>query len=395
MRQIPPLSVLLALFVPLVHSVVRPARADEPAKPWKALSDRCQKLSNEANYQGALEACERAYELNPDPGLLVYIAQIQTALLRPVQAHDALQRYLRSGPLAEANRQMAETQVRYLETLIAKLVVTAPGPGSEIRVDDQPIDPRALSQGVPLAAGVHRVTIQVEGSTFSRFVPLRGGETTRIELPGSGTLLLSCALPEARFSIDDHEVDAAQASAGVPLSAGTHRIIFEAGVVRFPVQSVLVSPDQRATVVCTPPAATVLPAARPAMNQRGYWVTGAGLSLGIAAVVTGIYNASEYDRWQSANESLRSNRSQLEFARFESQARDNDQLMDSIRTRRKVAIGLGIAGGLVSAGGVALLFHDSAASAPRGSGSWLRKIATGVTFNGASSSGEIAWRGAW
>ncbi|HEY0466173.1 MAG TPA: hypothetical protein VGC79_18310, partial [Polyangiaceae bacterium] len=143
-----------------------------------------------------------------------------------------------------------------------------------------------------------------------------------------------------------------------------------------------------------PPAGPV-DAARPAMKQRGYWVTGAGLALGVTALATGIYNASEHNRWQTANESLRTNQSKLEFSEFKSQAQENDQLMESIQTRRKVAIGLGIAGGLVTAGGVALLFHDSASAKAQGSNSWPRRIAAGLSISGAVSSGEIAWRGAW
>ncbi|HEY0469039.1 MAG TPA: tetratricopeptide repeat protein, partial [Polyangiaceae bacterium] len=224
MRRILTPSLVLAALIPLASSFTRLASADEPAKPWKALSDRCQKLSNEGNYEGALEACERAYELNPDPGLLVYTAQIQTALLHPVQARDALQRYLRSGPLEDANRQMAEGQLRHLETLIATLSVNTQIAGAEIRIDDQALDGSVLARGVPLMAGAHRVTLQANGATFSRFVVLRGGERTQIELPGSGSIALACAAPEARFFIDDQEVSAAQAARGLAQGAGSHRV---------------------------------------------------------------------------------------------------------------------------------------------------------------------------
>jgi len=133
------------------------------------------------------------------------------------------------------------------------------------------------------------------------------------------------------------------------------------------------------------------------MNKRGYWIMGVGLAIGGAALATGIYNATEYNRWQSANDSLRrdSLTSDLTLAEQARRAQENNQLMEDIQTRRKVAIGLGITGGLVTAGGVALLLADSAPHARNGSSSWLRKIAGGVVLNGAISSGEIAWRGAW
>lgn len=395
MRQIPRLSVVLALLVPLVSSVPRPASADEPVKPEKALSDRCEQLSNQGNYAAALEACERAFELNQDPGLLAYIAQIQTALVHPVQAHDALERYLRSRELSQANRQMAEGQLRHLETLIATLSISSRIEGAEVRIDDQLLTASALAGGVQLMAGAHRVTLQANGQTFTHFLVLRGGERTQIELPVSGFIALSCAIPETRFFIDDQELDAAQAARGVPQAAGSHRVSFKAGTTAWPEQQVTVGSDARVSVVCSQPPAAPASADRPRMNPRGYWVTGVGLSLGIAAIATGIYNSSQYQQWQTANDSLQNNQTKLAFADFDSQQQANDQLMESIKTRRKVAIGLGIAGGLVTAGGVALLFHDSAASARQGRSSWLRKMATGLSVNGSVGAGEIAWRGAW
>ena len=388
MRQILRLPVLLAVLI--VSPATRSASADEPLPPGKALADRCEKLSNEGNYASALEACERASELNPDPGLWAYIAQIQTALLHPVEAHQALGRYLRSGELSQANRQLAEAQLRHLETLIATLSVTTRIQGAEIRIDDQLMAADALLKGVQLMAGAHRLTLQANDTTFSQFVVLRGGERARIELPSGGSIALHCAVPQVRFFIDDQEVDATQASSGVPRPAGKHRASFKAGSTAWPEQQVTVSSDERVSVVCAQS-----PAAASAMKQRGYWVTGIGLSLGVAALATGIYNNSQYERWQTANDDLRTNQSKLEFADFASQAQENQQLMESIQTRRKVAIGLGIAGGLVTAGGVALLFHDSAASTRQGKNSWPRRLAAGLSVSGASNSGEIAWRGAW
>ena len=394
MRSPPKPSVLLALLVPLWQAMARPALASEPEKPWRAAYDRCQKLSGDGDYTGALQACEQAYAFNPDPGILAYIAQIQTALLHPVQAREALERYLRAGPIDSADRKTAEAQLRYLESQISTLSIVTHSPGGEVRVDDQPLDAATLARGVQLVAGAHRVTLQVQDETFTRFVFLRGGERQQLELPGSGTISLSCAAAEARFFIDDREVDAARASQGVASAPGSHRITFEAGNSSWPAQSVTVAPDQRVTVVCAAP--TPVPA-RPAMNPRGYWVTGAGLAVGVAALTTAIYNGSEYNRWQTANDDLRDSLRQndLTLAEGASRAEDNDRWMESIKTRRKVAIGLGVASALVTAGGVALIVADSATRARSGSGSWFRRVADGLTVDGSRTSGEIAWRCAW
>src|SRR6185295_7114705 len=99
---------------------------------------------------------------------------------------------------------------------------------------------------------------------------------------------------QVRFFIDEQEVDAAQASQGVPSAAGSHRVTFKVGATAQPGTQVIVAPDERVSVVCTPPPSAPPPSpsvsasAGPAMNQRGYWVTGVGLSLGIATLVTAI-----------------------------------------------------------------------------------------------------------
>jgi len=386
-------SVIFCLVAALVSSAARPASAGAP-DPLKV---RCEQLGIEGKYRDALEACEKAAETNPDPELLSYIAQIQTALLHPVQAREALRRYLKAGQLKPGERKTAEDQIRFLDTQIATLSVTTRLEGAEIRVDDEVVDPNALGRGVPLPTGAHRVTLQTKGSTFSRFIFLRAGELTQIELPGSGTIALSCAIPEVRFFIDDQEVNGALAARSVPRDAGSHRVTFKAGATTWPAQTVMVNPDERVSVVCAAPPAAQVTAAEPRSrtNPRGYWIAGAGLALGGAALATAIYNGSDYDRWKTANDDLRRVNDTLVLSEQNKRAQENDRLMESIQTRRKIAVGLGIAGALVTAGGVVLLFADSAATERNASASWFRKIVAGVTLDGAVSSGEIAWAGAW
>src|SRR6478609_11381119 len=159
MRLISSSSLFLALLIPLLQSVARPASAAEPDKAWRVAYDRCQKLSSDGDYTAALAACEQAYTLNPDPGILAYIAQIQTALLHPVQARDALDRYLPSGRLDDADRQTAEAQVRYLDTQITTLRIVTELEGAVVSVDDQVIDAGSRERGVRLSAGAHRVKV--------------------------------------------------------------------------------------------------------------------------------------------------------------------------------------------------------------------------------------------
>jgi len=395
MRPFSSRSARLALLLTLWPLGVPAAHGAEPEKPWKTLYERCQKLSNEGDYQASLEACEQAYALNSDPGILAYIAQIHTALLHPVQAREALNRYLRTTRLDDADRKTAEAQVRYLDGLIGTLVVTTRLQGAELRVDDRVVDAGALASGADLAAGPHQVTLTAQGATVSRFVVVRARERTQLELPSDGTIVLSCAVAETQFFVDGQAVEASAAGRGVPRAAGRHRVSFKAGQSVWPEQSVTVNSDERVAVACgEPPAAQGQPA-RARMNPRGYWVTAAGLTLGVASIATAIYNGTEYKRWEDANDNLARNISRLPFEESREQAQENDALMASIKTRRNVSIGLGVAGALVTAGGVALILSDSKAAERRNASFWFRKVATGLRVSGARSEGEIAWRGAW
>lgn len=398
MRPLFTLSVFVTLLVPPAQFVTRPARAAEPAErveAWKIPYQRCQDLIREGDYPGALEACERASAMNPEPGILVHIARIQTALVHPVQAHEALERYRHSAGLDEANRKTAEAQLRYLDTLIATLSITTRIDGAEIRVDDRRVEPSALAKGIPVTAGAHRITLLAKDTSFSRFVVLRGAERAQLDLPGTGLLVPSCPVPRVRLFIDGQPADPAQAASGVPREAGQHRVRFEAAGSAWPEQSVLVNPDERATVTCALPPPEPQKVVRETSNPRGYWLMGAGLALAGASVATAVYNGSQYDRWQTANDDLRRERPDLTLAEQVRRSRENDQLMDSIQTKRTVAVGLGIAGGLVTAGGVVLLFTDAAPTERRRSQSWFYKFASSVTFSGDDCSGKIGWRGAW
>src|SRR6478735_1125340 len=104
------------LLVPLLQLGVRTAHAAEPeVTTWQTLFERCQKLSNEGDYTGALKNCQQAYALHADPGIQAYIAQIHTVLLHPVQALEALEKYLESREITDAERKTADAQRRYLE----------------------------------------------------------------------------------------------------------------------------------------------------------------------------------------------------------------------------------------------------------------------------------------
>jgi tetratricopeptide (TPR) repeat protein len=84
----------------------------------------------QAEYEEALRAFEKAYELSSRPELLINVANVQERLGRLDQAIAALEKFLASSPEAE----LAETTRLRLETLRKKkdeqeTAAVAPGPG--------------------------------------------------------------------------------------------------------------------------------------------------------------------------------------------------------------------------------------------------------------------------
>ena len=101
------------------------------------------------------------------------------ALGRPIEAIEALTRYLRDGadqvPLSR--REQVQAQIALLESRLAELSVTTDRPGARSRVDGREVGRTPLYQPIRMAAGTHTVSITMEGITpIIKAIDLREGD---------------------------------------------------------------------------------------------------------------------------------------------------------------------------------------------------------------------------
>jgi hypothetical protein len=342
----PLICCVLLLLAPLAP---RAARADEDPRAQAGVAyARGIELAEQGLYAAALEQFKSAYEKSPHFAVLYNIGQAQMALGRPIEAIEALTRYVRDGadqvPLSR--REQVQAQVALLESRLAELSVTTDRPGALVTVDGREVGRTPLYQPLRMAAGAHTVSITMEGLTpIIKAIDLREGDRQA----------LAFVVPPG----------VAPKPAAAELSA--------------------------ASVVATP-----APAAPPRDLRKWAYVTAAaGAAAGAAALGVYLWNRGGYDDWQATNTSL-----QMFVpgsAAYHDAAAANNARADSLTTANHAIVGLSIASGVLIAGGVALYLVDGAhrreqaASTARAGGVGG---SLGVGF-GADWSPRIGWSATW
>ena len=160
-------------------------------------------LAEQGLFAAALEQFKSAYEKSPHFAVLYNIGQAQMALGRPIEAIEALTRYLRDGadqvPLSR--REQVQAQVALLESRLAELSVTTDRPGALVTVDGREVGKTPLYQPIRLAAGTHTVSIMMDGITpIIKAIDLREGERRALAFvvpPGIAPKPVATELPAA------------------------------------------------------------------------------------------------------------------------------------------------------------------------------------------------------
>ena len=171
----------------LLFAIARaePSRAEDPRTAAADHYARGTELAGQGLYAAALEQFNAAYTASPHFAVLYNIGQAQMALGRPLEAIEALTKYLRDGadqvPLSR--REQVQAQIGLLESRLAELSVTADRVGAIIRVDGRDVGSTPLFQPIRLAAGTHTVTAALpNGPQLTQDVPLRESERRTVEL---------------------------------------------------------------------------------------------------------------------------------------------------------------------------------------------------------------------
>lgn len=139
------------------------------------------------NYEEAVAAWLRAYELDPRPRIRYNLSQAYERLGRLAEAVEALDSFVRQtsadDPLfGEASARLSALQQRVALTGVR--IVGGP-PGAQIFIDDQPWGATPRPDRIPTAPGNHRVSILApNGARRDIAVVVPAGQVVDVQVPG-------------------------------------------------------------------------------------------------------------------------------------------------------------------------------------------------------------------
>ena len=131
----------------------------------KGLLSEGSAIYKKGDYAGALEKFEAAYAAYPSPKLWFNIGQANRDLGRPVEAVEALEKFLVLAPDAAPDTlEDARSSVAELQKKLGQLRIECETIGAEIRVDGKNVGRAPLAKPLWLTPGRHQVTGTYSGT---------------------------------------------------------------------------------------------------------------------------------------------------------------------------------------------------------------------------------------
>lgn len=328
MKHLPTLLVLAVLLASARAAAADPSDAARAAASQHY--ERGLELAGAGDYQGALDEFLAAYETSPHFAVLYNVGQAYISLERPVEAVDALERYLAEGRDRLPAERVAriEQQIAAERAQIAELRISIDAESASIEVDGTRVGSSPLAAPLRVAAGTHLVLVEAPGRPRAmRSVTLSPGQT----------LDLAIELPEAPSA---------------PMPA--------------PPPQIEPSPMHAASASTAPTAAVpteTAPSAGSDTRWLVYTLAGTGVALGGAALGTYLWNRGRYDSWQAEDDALAAERVS---GSYEQRQLANNELGASIDRVESVTLGLAIASGVALAGAATLFVVSPGSSAAPG-----------------------------
>lgn len=243
-------------------------------------------LFDSGNHEAALTEFEEAQRLRPHPRILLNIAATLEALQRYVDAITTLERFEQDPQTTPAERRSAETHLRGLRALLARLEIVVQPAGAEVLVDGLVVGVSPLAEPVTIASGnVHVLARRAGFRTVERDVRVAAGGVAREELtlePLAARLHLESNAPGARARVS--EGPPRPLPRDLVLAPGAHRVRTEAPGYLTATTEIVLAPeeDRTLTVVLERPPATLRLDVRPAsahVRVDGEVRAGAGRSV--------------------------------------------------------------------------------------------------------------------
>ncbi len=193
---------------------------------------RAVEFYRDGNYEAALADFDRAYELAPHWGLLYNIGLAHAALLNYPAAVDALERHLREGAdeVPVTRRSQLERELRRLESLIGRLVITFEGPAAvALYIDGIERATSPFADPITVAAGRRRVEVRADSFLpFRREVIVAGGVEVELSVElvrapaQSGVIIVELDVPGAEITLDGEAVGTSPLDRPIVADPGRH-----------------------------------------------------------------------------------------------------------------------------------------------------------------------------
>ena len=317
-----------------------PARADralaaddQPGAKAEALVhfEKGVRLGEAGAYREAAAEFERAYRLSPHYAVLYNLGQAYMALSQPVEAVEALQRYLTEGAsqILTARRSEVQAALKQQRARIGSVTVDANVDGAALLIDGRTVGRSPLPSPVRVARGEHQISAVLDGYRATPRTITVTGDGARVALA-----LERAAIGEPGGAPGNKaEAAGGSSAAGVALAAPAPKV---------PAQSTPLAAPPRASA---PPGASLLapPVGTepgPQDNARGRhvagWIVGAvGLAVGGVALGHYFWNRSRFESYESA-------------------MIDDPVKASSIRSASAVTVGLAVTSGVLLTTGIVL-----------------------------------------
>ena len=194
--------------------------------------DRGLGLFEKGENAAALAEFKRAYELIPNPVVLYNMGLVYAAMNRPVEAADALERYLaQAGEKASPDQKKHAAKVRDEQAArVARVLVVTDHPAT-IEVDGVEAGRTPMAEPLKLPSGAHTIAALASGyQPTRRAVTLAGQVTETVTLAllptetGAAHLVVSTPLSGAAVWINDKQVGTTPLPASVAVTPGDVRV---------------------------------------------------------------------------------------------------------------------------------------------------------------------------
>ncbi|HEY8923146.1 MAG TPA: tetratricopeptide repeat protein, partial [Polyangia bacterium] len=294
-----------------------PATDDQGRAKAEALEhfEQGVRLGESGSYREAAAEFERAYRLSPHYAVLYNLGQAYMALGQPVEAVEALQRYLTEGAsqVPAARRSEVQAAIKQQRARIGSVVLEANVDGAALLVDGVTVGRSPLPSPVRVARGEHQITAVLDGYRATPRTVTVSGDGARV------TTVLERVAPAEQGVAPAPPVPTTLAPSRPPAPAPE-------------------APAPAGAPVLAPPVDAGR-AGRDASRGRHLagWILGAaGLALGGVALGHYLWNRSRFESYERAMV-------------------DDPAKASSIRSASAVTAGLAITSGVLLATGIVLV----------------------------------------